>query len=126
LPPPLVGYKAVVMSRIAQVAMSVSAVVVAVCAVVLTARVMSTGVPIVVQQQMTFNGDELAKRVQKVLTERNELPGTSSDMACPENVAIKQQATFGCSVVLNDRLKTVRVVVVDAESGAIEVGQLSG
>lgn len=114
------------MSRIAQVAVSVSAVVVAACAVVLTAGVMSSGVPIVVQQQMTFDGDELAKRVQKVLLDRHELPGTSSDMTCPQNVAIEQGANFGCSVVLNDKLKTVRVVIVDAESGAIEVGQPSG
>lgn len=113
------------MSRIAQVVVSVSAVVVAVCAVLLTGRVMSSGVPIVVHRQMTFDSDALAKRVHGVLLDRHDLPDTSSDMTCGENVEIRQGAAFGCSVLHNGKLKTVRVVVVDAESVALEVGPLS-
>lgn len=113
------------MSRIAQVAVTVSAVVVAVCALVLTIRAMTSGLPLVVHQQMTFDSDELAKRVTKALSLRGDLGGSSQPMSCPENVAIEAGTVFSCSIMHNERFKTVRVVVVDAESSTIEVGPLS-
>ena len=103
-----------------------SAVVVAVCAVVLTTKAMTTGLPLVVHQGQTFDSGELAKRVHQIVLERQDLGGVSQSMTCPENVPIEKDTAFGCSVLHEGRYKTVRAVVVDAESGAIEVGQLSG
>ncbi|MEU3649669.1 DUF4333 domain-containing protein [Lentzea sp. NPDC034063] len=115
------------MSRSAQFAVAASAVVVAICAVVLTAKVLSSsGLPVVAQQEMTFNSAELASRVQRVLGERGELPGSSSQMSCPEHVAIRSGNAFGCSVVHNQKLKNVRVVVTDAEAGTLQIGKLEG
>ncbi|WP_447006705.1 DUF4333 domain-containing protein [Saccharothrix isguenensis] len=113
------------MSRIAHFAVTVSAVVVAVCVLVLTVRAMTSGLPLTVHQQMTFDSEELGKRVHGALAESGGLGGSSDSMSCPENVAIKEGTVFGCSVRHNGRFKTVRVVVVDAESGAIEVGSPS-
>ncbi|GLY52772.1 DUF4333 domain-containing protein [Lentzea sp. NBRC 102530] len=115
------------MSRSAQFAVAASAVVVAVCAVVLTAKVLwFSGLPVEARQEMTFNSAELAKRVQRVLGDRGELPGISSGMSCPEHVVIRSGNAFGCSVVHDDKVKTVRIVVTDAEAGTIQVGKLEG
>ncbi|WP_394615650.1 DUF4333 domain-containing protein [Lentzea sp. JNUCC 0626] len=115
------------MSRSAQFALAASAVVVAVCAVLLTAKVLLfTEAPVAARQEMTFNSAELAKRVQRTLGERGDLPGSSSEMSCPEHVAIRAGNAFGCSVLHNEKLKNVRVVVTDAEAGAIQIGKLEG
>jgi len=74
---------------------------------------------------MTFNREEPADRVRRTPVERQDLGGGSESMSCPEGVAIEKNTAFGCSVVHEGHLKTVRVVVVDAGSGAIEVGALS-
>lgn len=107
------------MSRNAQLAVIVSSVVVAVCAVVLTVAALTGG--LVVHRPMTFDSAELAKRVHKVLLERHDLGGTSGSMSCPQNVAIEDGTAFGCSFEHNGKLKTVRVVVSDTESSALEV-----
>ena len=93
----------------------------------LTAKVMSfSGLPVVTQQEMTFNSAELTKRVQQVLLDRGELPGASRQMSCPEHVAIRLGNAFGCSVVHNEKFKNVRIVVTDAEAGLIQTGKLEG
>ncbi|MFD9704714.1 DUF4333 domain-containing protein [Lentzea sp. NPDC059081] len=115
------------MSRSAQFALAASAVVVAVCAVVLTVKVLtSSDLPVVARQEMTFDSAALAKRVERVLHDRSDLPGSSSEMSCPEHVAIRVGNAFGCSILHNDKVKTVRVVVTDAEAGLIEVGKVEG
>lgn len=111
-------------SRSGEFAIAASAVVVAACAVVLTVKDLSSSAqPVVARQEMTFNSEALAAQVRKTLSERPGMSGVIEDMTCPEDVAIRTGNAFGCSVVHEGRLKTVRVVVTDAEAAKIQVGK---
>jgi hypothetical protein len=101
---------------------TVSAVVVAVCVVVLTARVMVFGLPLVVEQQKIYDNKDLAERVFQALDDKDTLGGGFGAVTCPTGVTIKSGVTFRCTVEHNGQDTSVQVTVTDTDSGDFEVG----
>jgi hypothetical protein len=109
--------------ELARVLTTASAVVVAVCIVILTTRVMISGLPLVVEQQKTYDSADIASRVQRVLLDREPRGGWST-ATCPSGVTIKSGVTFSCEVDLNGKNKSVQVTVTNTDSGEFEVSDL--
>lgn len=108
--------------RLTRIVVAVSALVVAVCAVVVTTRVMVSGLPLVVEQQKVYDSGDLTRRVNKVLSERGGLGSWSIE--CPSGVTMRAGVTFRCDVEVNGEARTVPVTVTDTDSGELEVGDL--
>jgi hypothetical protein len=111
--------------ELARVLTTASAVVVAVCVVILTTRVMISGLPLVVEQQKAYDSADVARRVQQVLADRMVLGGFSGSVTCPSGVTIKSGVTFSCTVVQDHGIeKSVQVTVTNTDSGEFKVGDL--
>lgn len=111
-----------------RVTMALSAVVTAVCAVVLTVAVLSGNATVRVENLRTFEPVDLSGEVLDLLGERYPGSGVSGfdhdAPPCPASVAIKEGVTFTCTFRgESGRRMDVAVRVTDTYSGALEVGE---
>ncbi|MCC8249590.1 DUF4333 domain-containing protein [Saccharothrix luteola] len=111
-----------------RVTMALSAVVTAVCAVVLTVAVLSGNATVRLEQLRTFDRMELSHKVFDQLHEQHPDTGITGwsggeDSApCPGHIAIKEGVTFTCTFIDDGRERKVRVYIKDTDSGDLEVG----
>lgn len=103
-------------------ATALSAVVTALCAVVLTVVVVSGHATVPVEQLRTFDQAVLADTVFDQVWEKYPDSGISGPRTCPGHVAVKEDVTFTCTFGESRNAKKVRVRVVDTYSGELEVG----
>ena len=111
-----------------RVTMALSAVVTAVCAVVLTVAVLSGNATVQLEQLRTFDRMELSDKVFDQLREQHPDSGITgwsggdSSAPCPGHIAIKEGVTFTCTFIDDGRERKVRVHIKDTDSGDLEVG----
>lgn len=102
-----------------------SAVVMALCAVAVTAKVLISGVT--VKQQRTFDREDLAARVvDEVMaqSDTSDISGVSGTPVCPSGVLIEEGVVFTCemsvSVAGSRDNRRVRFRVTDAAGAGFE------
>jgi hypothetical protein len=104
------------------VVVGASAVVVALCVVAVTVKVLVSGVS--VAQQRTFEREDLAARVVGEVLAQEDVSGMSGAPVCPSGVLIEEGVVFTCAMSITvggrDGDRRVRFRVTDAAGGGFE------
>ena len=109
----------------AQVLIAASAVVVAVSIAFLTVRFMFSGFPVYVQHETTRDTSYFAPQVIEALRGRNVSQSDLATVDCSSEDKVKTGMAFRCTARVDSADYSVRVMVLDVETGEIEVGELS-
>jgi hypothetical protein len=111
--------------NLAQVLTAASAVLVAVSVAFLTVRFMISGFPVYVQHETTRDTSYFAPQVIEALRERSGPERSPTNVDCSSDEKVKTGMAFRCKVGVDSSDYTVRVMVLDADTGEVEVGDLS-
>jgi hypothetical protein len=113
-------------SSVTRILIAASAVVVAVSVALVAVRFMVSGVPLTIQQETTRDTSYFDQAVFQALRERGGLFAERlREVDCSSDEKVKTGMAFWCEVDSDEGDHTVRVLVLDVETGEVEVGELS-
>ncbi|RZS37468.1 uncharacterized protein DUF4333 [Herbihabitans rhizosphaerae] len=92
----------------ARLAVAFSSLVVAVCAVVVTIKVMNTD-PVPIKQQRVLDQDALERQIANHVS--GPKPREEPRVSCPVSVVVEPKTRFSCRVWVGSNQKTVYVMV---------------
>ncbi|MFI7675573.1 DUF4333 domain-containing protein [Actinophytocola sp. NPDC049390] len=111
---------------VARTLIAASAVVVAASVALVAVRFTIAGVPLTIRYETTRDTSYFAPDVLDALQERGgSFVDQLSSVDCSSDEKVMSGMAFRCGVVMDGVDYTVRVLVVDVETGEIEVGELS-
>jgi hypothetical protein len=110
--------------NVAQVLIAASALVVAVSVAFLTVRFMISGFPVYVQHETTRDTSYFTPEVTEALRDRGR-ESNLTNVDCSSEEKVKTGMAFRCAVEVDGSDYTVRVMVLNADTGEVEVGDLS-